>query len=200
MQAGVREGFLAFTERFEGHTSWMYLDVEGLVTIGYGNLIDPNIPSTLDFRDLTGIPADASAVRYEWQRIKSLQRLRELGGGVFRAESTLRATQTSLEALFYQELDSFERDLRGYFPAWDTWPAAAQQATLSIAWACGSHFPPEWPHFTAAARVEDWAACAMESHISTKGNPGVVPRNEANVALFTSCVPVRSPGDLDHPR
>jgi hypothetical protein len=41
MQASVRAAWCDFNRSLEGWVSWMYLDVEGLVTTGMGNLIDP---------------------------------------------------------------------------------------------------------------------------------------------------------------
>lgn len=181
----VKAQFLQFTQRFEGLTTWLYLDVKGLVTIGYGNLIDPQIPSCLDFRDKSGLPVPAATVRAEWQAVKAMTEKAPLGGVVFRDYTGLRASLVSINALAYAVLDDMALTLAGYFPEFGAWPADAQLATLSIAWACGSHFPASWPAFSAAARAQDWATCAAQCHIEDSHNPGVRPRNAANRALLS---------------
>lgn len=204
MRAAVRAAFLPFTQAFEGHCSWMYLDQRGLVTTGYGNLIEnvehgtPAIPAVLDWRDLAGLPVDASAVRAEWDRIKAAQQMRDMGGGAFRSMAQLRATEASIEALVLAELGSDFAVLASYFPDLPSWPADAQLGVLSLAWACGARFPdpacePPWPHFVAAARAQDWPLAAAESHISTVGNAGVARRNAANQTLFLNAARATDP-------
>jgi len=58
MKPAAKEGFLALTTNLEGYTSFMYLDVKGLVTTGIGNLIDSG-----------GKPGGAfSPFRMKWRR------------------------------------------------------------------------------------------------------------------------------------
>ena len=86
MHQSVRDAFVPFTERFEGRTDWFYLDLKGLVTIGYGNLVDPvGAAMALDFTS----QQDGSAVAWSdvvsaWMAVKNHQGMRFLGGGAFR--------------------------------------------------------------------------------------------------------------------
>ena len=41
MHPSVKSVFPSFSTKLEGRVPWMYCDVLGLVTIGIGNLIDP---------------------------------------------------------------------------------------------------------------------------------------------------------------
>ena len=41
MRQQLFDNFNSLTDKLEGHLPYMYLDTEGLVTIGRGNLIDP---------------------------------------------------------------------------------------------------------------------------------------------------------------
>src|SRR6202042_670124 len=70
------------------------------------------------------------------------------------------------------------------FPDFASFPAPAQTAILPMSWAMGSGFPARWPLFSAAVRAQDWAACAANCAISSVGNAGVIPRNNADRALF----------------
>lgn len=201
MRDCVRDAFLAFTQRYEGHTLYCYLDEEGLVSIGYGNLIDPHIPACLDFRDLHGIPATTDQVQAEWAHIKSLQNLKELGGGAYRPHANLRATEASILALVAHERDGMWAKLLGYFPDAEDWPADAQLGVMSMAWACGAGFPDPhdpvgFPKFTAAARAREWVTCANECHIEDSKNPGVTPRNVMNRKLFLAAAATSTPDQL----
>ena len=74
--------------------------------------------------------------------------------------------------------------LSARFAGWETLPAAVQLAVHSMAWACGPAF--RFPRFEAALAARDYATCAVECHLDTTGNPGLAPRNAAQVALFTA--------------
>lgn len=185
MKQAVTDIFIRFTSHFEGHCLHPYLDVEGLVTIGYGNLIDPHIPAILDWRDLHGIPLTGYQVQVGWQAVKNMQDKKDLGGGVFRWFTDMRVTEASVNLLCQAELSQMYNGIqKRYLPDLDTWPADAQLALMSWAWADGEWAMPKWPKFHAACLAKDWATCALECHIDTTHNPGVVSRNAINWELF----------------
>lgn len=201
MRECVRNAFLQFTQHFEGLCLFMYLDVMGLVTTGYGNLIDQNGPahlSAFDWRALDGNPVEPAEVLREWERVKGLQRLKQMGGGVFRHYTRLRATQASVDAFALHVLDGMWAKMLKHFPEAEEWPADAQLGLLSMAWACGENFPPKWPKFSEAARNQRWTVCAEESHIVDRANPGVRPRNEADRTLFLNAAQTCTPESLTY--
>lgn len=210
MHATARAAFGSFTERFEALADWLYADVKGFVTIGRGDLIDPiALTSSVTFvHPESGAIAHWSDVTAAWQRVKlapgtsssasQREAFRKRGGGAFRGLTTIRATRASLDAIFDAKVARFEGILAKAFPEWDTWPARAQLATMSMAWALGPYFSGGWPLFTAAARAQDWAACALPppgrpqddplEHpicwIRESDNKPIHARNVANVQLF----------------
>lgn len=191
LKSVVISKFIPWTSQFEGHTTFMYLDVRGLVTIGYGNLIDPFISPLLDWRDKAGLPVTHSQVVDEWNRVKAMTDKAPLGGMVFRWYTQLRATETSIEALCDAQLESNYSTLRTHWlPDLDSWPAAAQLALMSWAWANGANAfgTGGWPHFLQACKDKAWDVCATECKISEYKNPGVKPRNVADHALFSHCL------------
>ena len=87
------------------------------------------------------------------------------------------------------KLQQNERTLKQYkaFSGFDQWPADAQMAVLSMAWAMGPGFAPKWTKFCAAfARKDspDFEAAAATCKMNEAGNPGLIPRNNANKRLF----------------
>src|SRR3954447_21778389 len=72
MRSIVATRFLDFTEKFEGYVEYMYVDIKGLVTIGFGNLIDPiSYALALPFVKKAGnAPATQAEITAEWKLIK----------------------------------------------------------------------------------------------------------------------------------
>ena len=179
----VRDEWCAFSKRFEGRVPYMYLDVKGLVTTGLGCLIDPverALPCS--WRSLSGDLATEDDVRAEWARVKAMAP--GLAAGRYPVGAWLHLLPDDIAALALARLDASAAQLARTWPAFGSFPAPAQQALLSLAWAMGAGYPATWPHLSAAVLAQDWAAAARNCEMSTAGNPGLAPRNAANVALF----------------
>ncbi len=191
MRESVRLSFIQFSAPFEGRLPYMYLDILGLVTTGVGNLIDSvAVARTLPWQVGDGGPAATpERVRAEWELVKSRQDLRNTPAErAFRPITTLRLSDAAIDAMIMSKLTANEASLRNTteFAGLDTWPADAQLALLSMAWAMGPAFAADgrWPSFRAAIAAGDWVAAAANCEINATGNPGVVPRNDANRQLF----------------
>jgi hypothetical protein len=186
MQQSVRDYFNLFSAKFEGRLGFMYLDVKGLVTTGVGNLIDP-IGSAMLLpwvHKSDGTPASTTEISQEWNDVKSHQEMAPKGGGYFGSMTQLMLTDDAIDSLVLSKLEENERYLKNRFPQYDNWPADAQLGLLSMAWAMGPSF--KFPRFETAvnSRPPDFDMAAIESHMNDAGNPGLTPRNVANVLLF----------------
>ena len=186
MHQSVIDIFPNFTNRFEGRVPWMYLDIKGLVTIGLGCLIDPvSTVAGLNFVErISKKPASKEAVIAEWQRVKARQDLAKKGHRAAWGVTSLELLDYEIDRLALERLTRNADYLAKTFPDFGTWPADAQLATLSMAWAMGAGFPKVFKLWTAAAKAHNWLECAKQCRINDKGNPGVTPRNAANRALF----------------
>lgn len=193
----VRAAFVPFSVRFEGSVSWMYLDVKGLVTIAVGVLVDPLdlALDTLDghmVRKLDGAPATRHEIAADWQAIKRHPDLARRGHRAAESVAWLRLTPEGLEAVTLAKLDAMLVQLARRFPQLPSWPASAQLAVISLAWACGAGF--RFPKTERALLARDWTTAAEEAVIDATGNPGVVPRNEANRQLLLAAAHVEATG------
>ncbi len=110
------------------------------------------------------------------------------------ADPILPEPAWAIDDLVRTKLDANTAVLMGTFPEWNDWPADARLGVLSMAWGFGAGFPARFARFTAAASAHDWKAAAAECHIDATGNPGVVPRNEANRQLFVNAGAVEAKG------
>ena len=193
--ASVRDGFISFSNPFEGRVRWMYADIKGLVTTGIGNLIEPvGEAQKLPFVHKTdGSPATQDEIAADWQAVKGDPTLAQRGFKACEAVTNLRLTDAAIDQLVLAKFDANDRTLSRFFSGWSSWPADAQLGAHSIAWA-GAGFPTKWPKFKAAAEARDWRAVAAESHLQDSDNPGVRPRNEADVKLFNNAAVVEETG------
>jgi GH24 family phage-related lysozyme (muramidase) len=191
MRDSVRAAFVGFTKPLEGVCPWMYLDVKGLVTTAIGNLIDPiQYALPLPWNHLDGSPAARDEIASEWLRVKQDPVAASRGHLYTEGITNLRLDERGIELVVSRKLDQNDQHLRGRFPEWEDWPADAQLACLSMAWACGPAF--RFPMLEARLRAQDFAMAAGECHINEAGNPGIVPRNRANVALFRNAAKVQA--------
>jgi GH24 family phage-related lysozyme (muramidase) len=200
MFAAVQSGFPAFSARFEGRVPYMYLDVLGLVTVGVGNLADPVATAQalpFQFKNRPGIaapgsPATRDQIAAEWQRLKSDPTLKTRGHLACEPITELELSDDAIDSVILDRLAKNETFLKSqqWFPSFDTWPADAQLGLLSMAWAMGPAGPGAFPNFRAACQRFDFTGAATECKMNEAGNPGLIPRNQANVTLFNNAAMV----------
>jgi hypothetical protein len=187
----VRDFFPEFSAPLEGRLPYLYQDVKGLVTTGVGNLVDsPEEAAALPFvhKD-TGTPATRAEIVAEWHRIKDAPDLAKKGHLAAKAIHTLELPDAAIDELVRKRFDVNEARLSAFFPGWADWPADARLGAHSIAWT-GSFFPTRWPGFNTAANAGRWEDAAAQSHLREDGNPGLAPRNRANLRLFRNAAAV----------
>lgn len=213
MHQSVLDAFVRFSSPLEGVEKNPYLDVKGLLTVGIGCLIDP--PSTaagLPWVFADGSPAPPAEVLAQLRSLKAQPALSHYSAqsATVRNATTIRLTDAGMIDLVSQRLRADEIWLRKYFPKWDTWPADAQLCACSIAWAVGAGWPTEFgncarllnhdpPQFIEAIvhapdanHPGQFQASAVD--ISTKGNPGIVPRNAQNELALSNAALVLQQG------
>lgn len=188
MYQSVLNVFPKFTSEFEGRVSWMYQDIKGLITIGLGCLIDPmSIAGHLPFvRIADKQPASATEICLEWNRIKKMKDLAKKGHLEARKHCSLRLLEKDIDALARYRLLENERILNLAFPKFQEFPADAQLAINSMAWAMGAFFFRKWPRLMCSVNSLNWEQTAANCHMKTTDNPGLKPRNKANEKLFLS--------------
>lgn len=202
MYPSVQTNFPTFSSKFEGRVSFMYLDIKGLVTVGVGNLIDPlEAARILPFRfknrpgiQTPGAPATPDQIVQEWQALKNNVSLAMKGYTACDPVTQLELSDDAIDALILARLTQNENFLKRqvWFLGFDTWPADAQLGLLSMAWAMGPAGPGAFPSFRAACKNLDFKTAAAQCKMNEAGNPGLIPRNQANFTLFSNAAIVQS--------
>lgn len=203
-----------FSEYLEGRVRFPYLDVLGLVTVGVGNLIDPvSTAIALPFKHKDGTPATQAEIRNAWNALKNhpglmvngqLKPLKSLHYKYAEAVTNLYLSDADIDKLVRSRMDSNEAYLKKVLPNWDLFPADAQLAIMSMAWAVGAGFMKKFPTLTKYLLVSDWGTwdpatktgtgAAGNCTIREAGNPGVVPRNARNRMCFANAGIVQANG------
>lgn len=191
MRPCVRVASVALARHFEGPTCWMYLDVLGLVTTGYGNLIaSPQSAVALPWRQPDGSLASRDEILAEWSSVRKRTDLAPHGGGAFACVTRLRLDAAGVAHLVDSTLERFDSALARRYAEWEDWPACAQMACLSLAWACGAAYA--FPRMDLALARGDFEAASGEIEMTPEHNPGnhLEGRNKANRVLMRNAAHV----------
>lgn len=196
MRDSVRAAFVHFSAPLEGVVSFFYLDARGLVTIAMGNLVDPlSTALELPLVHPDGSPATRDEIATDWSNVKSRQDLSPRGGMAFSAVARLHLTGDGIQEVVGAKLDEMDGYLSRRFTDWANWPAPAQLATLSVAWACGPAFA--FPRLAAFLQAGDFAGAATECTIHPETGT-IVRRNALDRALYLAASRVVATcGDLE---
>jgi hypothetical protein len=170
------------------------------VTVAVGNLVDPvELAQALQFRfknepgiAAPGTPATPDQIAAEWQTLKNDTSLATRGYKACGPITQLELSDDTIDSLILDRLTRNESFLKRqpWFQEFDTWPADAQMGLLSMAWAMGPAGPGAFPHFRAACQSLDFSAAAAQCKMNEACNPGLIPRNQANFALFSNAAAV----------
>lgn len=203
MKDSVRKAFVPFTVAFEGgYIGWMFPDVKGLVSTGFGLLLDPvAMALTLPWKRADGTLASREEIVEDFNAVKNYPNAARLGHKSVEHVAKLRLDNDGLEHAFQGKLNQMESYLKKRFLDFEEWPADAQLATLSMAWACGPAF--RFPKLEAALWLREFDTAAIECFMpEEKTIGGLRPRNAANRILYQNAAIVQAemcPDDLYWP-
>jgi GH24 family phage-related lysozyme (muramidase) len=204
MHQSVIDAWFKHSAEYEGRVSTMYLDILGLVTTAQGNLVDTiSEAQKLNWKLPNGVTATDAQVAEEWRLLKGQQSLAKFHYKIQaqRAPLRLHLDDRDIDALVIAKLLANEAYMRkSHFPEWDSWPADAQLAVSSMAWAVGPGFAKKFPNFTRMINAGQWrqilkkdanggwAGKIRETAPDGTFNAGVVPRNKSNYLCLENTV------------
>jgi GH24 family phage-related lysozyme (muramidase) len=196
MRDAVRASWLDFTEPLEGGVPWLYADIRGLITIAYGNLVDPlSSALMLPLMHPGGVRASLSEITTAWLSVKGDALAASRGHLYAKSLTSLRLTREGMSDLALAKLETNDAILRGRIDGWEELPACAQMAIHSLSWACGAMF--NFPKLLSAIAARDYDAASVHirmNETTPEGtfNAGLVARNRANAILVRNAARVQA--------
>lgn len=184
------EAYHRFSSPLEGRVPTMYCDCKGLITTGVGNLINTQASAlALPWLLADGSLANQADVLADWNKLHvDAAHYALLKWMVYAKDLRCHLSEEAIDALVKRTLAANEAIFRKRYSLWDFFPADAQIAIMSVAWAVGPAFwTTPHPGFTNLDRyiaAQDWEGCVAACTIKEAGNPGVVPRNAKNRFCF----------------
>lgn len=166
----------------EGLVTHMYLDTEGLVTVGVGLMLpSPDAAATYKFVvRTTGLPATKEEIWDEWDRVHG-QKPGQISK-YYLPFTTLEFTQQAARDELAADIAGFTTVIERRFPQFASYPDTAQLAILDMVYSMGlGGVEKEFPKFCAAVDRKDWPECAVECHRSNQPEA----RNAACAQLFS---------------
>jgi GH24 family phage-related lysozyme (muramidase) len=207
------EQYHDFSAPLEGRVHGMYCDILGLITCAVGNLIDTRgsgypaaLVEAINWTLADGSPAPVAQVRADWQLLKAdCMRFAKLHWKYALAATKCRLTEGEIDRIVKERLAINIAQMRKLYPDWDSFPADAQLAIMSMCWAVGTGWPQKFTRFAKLVKAQDWAAAAAfddpknpkgnwPGKIRETGNPGVVPRNQKNRFCLLNAALVKEHG------
>ena len=149
----------------EGNIPHMYLDSNGFVTVGVGNLL----ASVADAQALAFVnrktqkPATNDEIKADFEAVK--KQPKNLIASHYKSFTALDLPQKDIDKLLDGRIDGFKKELKQKFPKFDSYPMTAQFALLDMAFNLGTNgLVTKFPSFKKAVEAEDWDKAAKESH------------------------------------
>ena len=188
MRTTVAAAWPTVCRRYEGVTTWMYLDTKGLVTTGIGFLID-SVSAAQALPWQKGARAATKAeIETEWRRVKGKQAWKKYNGlsAVWRDSAVLSLPMATVDAKLLEMTPRYWAGPARAIPGLEDAPADAQLAILDEAWQNGTAFlnaGTTWKGTRAAALAGDWSAAASNV-------PGSGDRAERRKRFFRNAAAV----------
>lgn len=176
--------------RWEGCTTWMYLDSIGNVTCGIGHLLrGPDDALALPWiNELDGELADPSVVRTSFHVIESAPRGRE--AGAYKPHTHIRLGEADVEAIALSRMSNeFFPGLRRLFAAFDDYPGTARAALVDMAYNLGVAGLGKYTRLRDACASGNWNVAAMECRRTTSRQE----RNQWTVEQFLAAAASEAP-------
>jgi len=116
------------------------------------------------------------------------------GGGAYQNLTPLTLTMQDMRDLFNRTLNDFDSKLSVHFPGYESFPADAQFALLSMAWAMGPNF--NFPQLKSALDKRDFQSAIPLSFFKGGGGTPDKPtgRNADNQIMFATAATVERLG------
>ena len=170
-----------FIAPFEGNISHMYVDTEGYVTVGIGNMLpSSDAAAALAFTSrATKNPATKVEIKADFDSVAAQEKGK--AAKYYRQFTKLDFPDVEVNRLFQIRVADFQKQLRQAYSDYDAYPDPAQLAMLDLAFNLGTGaLKKKWPKLNQSIDKQGWADAAEQCN-----RPGAnAVRNAGTKALF----------------
>jgi GH24 family phage-related lysozyme (muramidase) len=152
-------------KRYEGNVNYLYLDINGNPTIGYGHLVAKvSDAAALPFvLKAGGAVANTVQKQTEWTTIKSKPFGTTYPATYYAPFCTLLLQQADIDNQLSKDLAATEHQLGVYFTNYGKYPQPAKEGLVDMGFTQGVQgLASGFPNFVAAVKNMDWATAANE--------------------------------------
>jgi GH24 family phage-related lysozyme (muramidase) len=149
---------------FEGVIPWMYLDTNGFVTVGVGELLAAaSRAQVLPFIDSTGNAVDPDVILAEFNRVLALAKGQL--AGTYRTDQSPTLSAASISSLLMAHVQYFDGQLSAQFANYAAFPDPARLGLLDMIYNLGPHgLFAGYPTFMGDVNNENWAGAAGQCY------------------------------------
>jgi GH24 family phage-related lysozyme (muramidase) len=202
----LRERIRNDLNRWEAMFAWMYLDSEGLVTVGFGTMLrDANAATAVSFQHAKGgalattaeITAAYDIVYAGSAAQKAAVPAKKYSAKHYEKVTDLRIALATASSLLDSHVDADYSQLQLIYPQFDSFPDDAKVALFDMIYNLGAGHGKMRHHratglrayvtMNAAINRGDWGTAAK--HCLRHGIPAT--RNHATAQLFNNCAVVK---------
>lgn len=207
MDADLLTAVRADLDEWEGYFAWMYLDSNGLVTVGYGTMLpDARSAAQIAFYHKAGPPATGAEITAAWDLVhsgaakqKSALPRHKFSANHYSDTDDLIITQATASLLRDDHIGRDYIELLAIYPGFDSFPQAAKVALFDMIYNLGPGHPKTRKHranglrafssLNTAINAGKWADAAKLCHRSGISDE----RNKATAARFAASAPPPPP-------
>lgn len=159
-----RSADLLSSDAFEGSVAYMYQDTVGLVTVGVGQMIPSvNIAKTYPFLTTTGANASTLEIESDYKRVEALSAGHP--HKYYWTKDALVLAGEAIQTMLMKRLKEFDKELRGHYLKYDTYPEPVKLALLDMIYNLGpTRLFGEFKHFGKAVNAQHWKSAAAKCH------------------------------------
>ena len=151
-------------EQWEGKYPYMYLDTNGYVTVGIGQMLpDANAAKKLGFvRRKDQTVATDEEIETDFNNVSD--QVKGMKATYYKKYTALDLPDTAIYALLQKVIEECNDALTSSFTGFDTYPAAAKRALLDMQYNLGTTKLGKFTDLKKAVEAQDWKTASKQCH------------------------------------
>ena len=154
---------VAATIQFEGSVAWMYLDIDGNVTVAVGKMLpDAKAACALPFQ--VGVSAATpEQIQTDFERVAAM--MPGARASFYKSETSPILLYADIMALLRTVVEANDAAMAKVFQGWSQYPEKVLLGVLDMVYNLGeTRLLHEFPQFVLAVLAQHWHEASMQCH------------------------------------